>query len=54
MSAMQNTAVVQPNRRKSLKQWLRSMRGQQILVTLAEQPRRPPGQSQKVRRVHHE
>lgn len=34
MSAMQNTAVVQPNRRKSLKQWLRSMRGQQILVTL--------------------
>ena len=34
MGAMQNTAVVQPNRRKSLKQWLRSMRGQQILVTL--------------------
>ena len=34
MSTMQNTAVVQPNRRKSLKQWLRSMRGQQILVTL--------------------
>ena len=34
MSAMQNTAVVQPNRRKSLKQWVRSMRGQQILVTL--------------------
>ena len=25
---------MQPNRRKSLKQWLRSMRGQQILVTL--------------------
>ena len=34
MGAMQNTAGVQPNRRKSLKQWLRSMRGQQILVTL--------------------
>src|SRR5699024_47267 len=34
MSAMQNTAVVQPNRRQSLKQWLRSMRRQQILVPL--------------------